>query len=237
MDDRRFDQELETLGIQLTDVQKEQFDRYYELLIEWNRVMNLTGITEYDEVNLNHFTDSLTIVRIKEMKNVSTLIDVGTGAGFPGIPIKIAFPHIKVTLLDSLNKRIKFLNQVVEELDLKDVVTLHGRAEDYAKKEEYRERFDLCVSRAVANLSTLSEYCLPFVKKGGCFISYKSADSDGEIEQSKKALDILGGKIEKADKFMLPGSDMGRALVMVEKVKSTPRKYPRKAGVPSKEPL
>ena len=237
MENRRFDQELEMLGIQLTDVQKEQFDRYYELLIEWNRVMNLTGITEYDEVNLKHFTDSLTIVRIKNMKNVSTLIDVGTGAGFPGIPIKIAFPHIKVTLLDSLNKRIKFLNQVVEELDLKDVVTLHGRAEDYAKKEEYREQFDLCASRAVANLSTLSEYCLPFVKKGGCFISYKSADSDEEIEQSKKALDILGGKIEKVDKFVLPGSDMGRALVMVEKVKNTPRKYPRKAGVPSKEPL
>ena len=237
MENRRFDQELEMLGIQLTDVQKEQFDRYYELLIEWNRVMNLTGITEYDEVNLKHFTDSLTIVRIKDMENVSTLIDVGTGAGFPGIPIKIAFPHIKVTLLDSLNKRIKFLNQVVEELDLKDVVTLHGRAEDYAKKEEYREQFDLCASRAVANLSTLSEYCLPFVKKGGCFISYKSADSDEEIEQSKKALDILGGKIEKVDKFVLPGSDMGRALVMVEKVKNTPRKYPRKAGVPSKEPL
>ena len=237
MDDRRFDQELETLGIQLTDVQKKQFDRYFELLIEWNRVMNLTGITEYDEVNLKHFTDSLTIVRIKEMKNVSTLIDVGTGAGFPGIPIKIAFPNIKVTLLDSLNKRIKFLNQVVEELDLKDVVTLHGRAEDYAKKQEYREQFDLCVSRAVANLSTLSEYCLPFVKKEGCFISYKSADSDEEIEQSKKALDILGGKIEKVDKFMLPGSDMGRALVMVEKVKNTPKKYPRKAGMPSKEPL
>ena len=135
MSNRRFDQELETLGIRLTDVQKRQFDRYYELLIEWNRVMNLTGITEYDEVNLKHFTDSLTIVRIKDMENVSTLIDVGTGAGFPGIPIKIAFPYIKVTLLDSLNKRIKFLNQVVEELDLEDVVTLHGRAEDYAKME------------------------------------------------------------------------------------------------------
>ena len=237
MDDRRFDQELETLGIQLTDVQKKQFDRYFELLIEWNRVMNLTGITEYDEVNLKHFTDSLTIVRIKDMENVSTLIDVGTGAGFPGIPIKIAFPYIKVTLLDSLNKRIKFLNQVVEELDLEDVVTLHGRAEDYAKKEEYREQFDLCASRAVANLSTLSEYCLPFIKKGGCFVSYKSADSDEEIQQSEKALDILGGKIEKVDKFVLPGSDMGRALVMIEKVKNTPRKYPRKAGVPSKEPL
>ena len=237
MDDRRFDQELETLGIRLTDVQKRQFDRYYELLIEWNRVMNLTGITEYDEVNLKHFTDSLTIVRIKEMKNVSTMIDVGTGAGFPGIPIKIAFPHIKVTLLDSLNKRIKFLDQIVEELGLDDVVTLHGRAEDYAKKDEYREKFDLCASRAVANLSTLSEYCLPFIKKGGCFVSYKSADSDEEIKMSGKALDILGGKIEKIDKFMLPGSDMGRALVMIEKVKNTPRKYPRKAGVPSKEPL
>lgn len=237
MSNRRFDQELETLGIRLTDVQKRQFDRYYELLIEWNRVMNLTGITEYDEVNLKHFTDSLTIVRIKDMENVSTLIDVGTGAGFPGIPIKIAFPYIKVTLLDSLNKRIKFLNQVVEELDLEDVVALHGRAEDYAKKEEYREQFDLCASRAVANLSTLSEYCLPFIKKGGCFVSYKSADSDEEIQQSEKALDILGGKIEKVDKFVLPGSDMGRALVMIEKVKNTPRKYPRKAGVPSKEPL
>ena len=237
MDDRRFDQELETLGIRLTDIQKRQFDRYYELLIEWNRVMNLTGITEYDEVNLKHFTDSLTIVRIKEMKNVSTMIDVGTGAGFPGIPIKIAFPHIKVTLLDSLNKRIKFLDQIVEELGLDDVVTLHGRAEDYAKKDEYREKFDLCASRAVANLSTLSEYCLPFIKKGGCFVSYKSADSDEEIKMSEKALDILGGKIEKIDKFTLPGSDMGRALVMIEKVKNTPRKYPRKAGVPSKEPL
>lgn len=237
MDDRRFDQELETLGIRLTDVQKRQFDRYYELLIEWNRVMNLTGITEYDEVNLKHFTDSLTIVRIKEMKNVSTMIDVGTGAGFPGLPIKIAFPHIKVTLLDSLSKRIKFLNQIVEELELNDVVTLHGRAEDYAKKEEYREQFDLCASRAVANLSTLSEYCLPFIKKGGCFVSYKSADSDEEIKMSEKALDILGGKIEKIDKFTLPGSDMGRALVMIEKVKNTPRKYSRKAGVPSKEPL
>ena len=237
MSNRRFDQELETLGIRLTDEQKRQFDRYYELLIEWNRVMNLTGITEYDEVNLKHFTDSLTIVRIKDMENVSTLIDVGTGAGFPGIPIKIAFPYIKVTLLDSLNKRIKFLNQVVEELDLEDVVTLHGRAEDYAKKEEYREQFDLCASRAVANLSTLSEYCLPFIKKGGCFVSYKSADSDEEIQQSQNALDILGGKIEKVDKFMLPGSDMGRALVMVEKVKNTPKKYPRKAGMPSKEPL
>lgn len=237
MDNSKFIKELDTLGIHLSDIQQEQFDRYYELLIEWNRVMNLTGITEYEEVNLKHFTDSLTIVRINDMKNVSTLIDIGTGAGFPGIPIKIAFPHIKVVLLDSLNKRIKFLNEVVEKLNLDNVETLHGRAEDYAKKAEYREQFDMCVSRAVANLSTLGEYCIPFVKKGGCFVSYKSADSDEEIYQSEKAISILGGKISKIDKFMLPGSDMGRALVVIEKDKNTPQKYPRKAGVPSKEPL
>ena len=237
MDNSKFIKELDTLGIHLSDIQQEQFDRYYELLIEWNRVMNLTGITAYEEVNLKHFTDSLTIVRINDMKNVFTLIDIGTGAGFPGIPIKIAFPHIKVVLLDSLNKRIKFLNEVVEKLNLDNVETLHGRAEDYAKKAEYREQFDMCVSRAVANLSTLGEYCIPFVKKGGCFVSYKSADSDEEIYQSEKAISILGGKISKIDKFMLPGSDMGRALVVIEKDENTPQKYPRKAGVPSKEPL
>lgn len=237
MDNRRFDQELNELGIQLTDVQKEQFDRYYELLIEWNKVMNLTGITDYDEVNLKHFTDSLTIVRINEMNDVSTLIDIGTGAGFPGLPIKIAFPHIKVVLLDSLNKRIKFLDKVIEELNLDNVVTLHGRAEDYAKKVEYREQFDVCVSRAVANLSTLSEYCMPFIKKGGCFVSYKSAESDEEISKSENAIDLLGGKMDKIEKFILPGSDMGRALVKINKVKNTPKKYPRKAGVPGKEPL
>lgn len=237
MEKRRFDRELEELGIRLTDVQKKQFDRYYELLIEWNRVMNLTGITEYDEVNLKHFTDSLTIVRIKDMDQISTLIDVGTGAGFPGIPIKIAFPHIKLTLLDSLNKRIKFLDHTAEELGLENVITLHGRAEDYAKRSEYRERYDMCASRAVANLSTLSEYCIPFIKKGGCFVSYKSADSDEEIRMSERAVDMLGGNLKKIDKFCLPGSDMGRSLVLIEKVKSTPGKYPRKAGTPSKEPL
>lgn len=237
MDNRRFDQELNELGIQLTDVQKEQFDRYYELLIEWNKVMNLTGITDYDEVNLKHFTDSLTIVRINEMNDVSTLIDIGTGAGFPGLPIKIAFPHIKVVLLDSLNKRIKFLDKVIEELNLDNVVTLHGRAEDYAKKVEYREQFDMCVSRAVANLSTLSEYCMPFIKKGGCFVSYKSAESDEEISKSENAINLLGGKMDKIEKFILPGSDMGRALVKINKVKNTPKKYPRKSGVPGKEPL
>ena len=237
MDNRRFEQELNELGVRLNDIQKEQFDRYYELLVEWNRVMNLTGITDYDEVNLKHFTDSLTIVRINNMENVSTLIDIGTGAGFPGLPIKIAFPHIKVILLDSLNKRIKFLDKVIEELNLDNVFTLHGRAEDYAKKVEYREQFDTCVSRAVANLSTLSEYCIPFVKEGGNFISYKSAESDEEISHSEKAINLLGGKINRVEKFVLPGSDMRRALVKIDKVKSTPKKYPRKAGMPGKEPL
>ena len=237
MDNRRFEQELNELGVRLNDIQKEQFDRYYELLVEWNRVMNLTGITDYDEVNLKHFTDSLTIVRINNMENVPTLIDIGTGAGFPGLPIKIAFPHIKVILLDSLNKRIKFLDKVIEELNLDNVFTLHGRAEDYAKKVEYREQFDTCVSRAVANLSTLSEYCLPFVKEGGNFISYKSAESDEEISHSEKAINLLGGKINRVEKFVLPGADMRRALVKIDKVKSTPKKYPRKAGMPGKEPL
>lgn len=234
---KKFDAELENLGIILTDRQKDQFERYYEMLVEWNKVMNLTGITDYDEVNLKHFTDSLTLVRNVDMKEITTMIDIGTGAGFPGMPIKIAFPHIKVVLLDSLNKRIKFLNAVIEELELKGIETLHGRAEDYARKEQYREKFDLCASRAVANLSTLSEYCIPFIKTGGRFISYKSGESTEEIEQSKKAVDILGGKIENVDKFLLADSDIRRALVVIRKEKNTPKKYPRKVGIPGKEPL
>lgn len=237
MEKSRFDKELETFGIVLTDKQKEQFDRYYELLVEWNKVMNLTGITEYEEVCLKHFTDSLSIAAIKNMNKVNTMIDVGTGAGFPGIPLKIAFPHIRIVLLDSLNKRLKFLNQVIEELDLEDIVTLHGRAEDHARKADYREQFDLCVSRAVANLSTLSEYCLPFVKKNGSFVPYKSGDADGEINQAKEAIKILGGDISEINKFLLPGSDIGRSLVDIKKIKNTPFRYPRKAGIPAKEPL
>ncbi len=233
----RFAEELKKLGIVLTPGQREQFERYYELLVERNKVMNLTGITDYDEVNLKHFTDSLTIVRLNDMSKIYSMIDVGTGAGFPGIPIKIVFPHIKTALLDSLNKRLKFLNEVIEELGLKEIETLHGRAEDYAKKQEYRDKFELCVSRAVANLSTLSEYCLPFVKNGGSFVSYKSGESDEEIRQSETAVSILGGKIVKIDKFMLPDTDIGRSLVKINKVKNTPGKYPRKAGVPAKEPL
>ena len=233
----KFDLELEKIGITLNERQNQQFDKYYEMLVEWNKVMNLTGITEYDEVNLKHFTDSLTIARTQEMQKVQSVIDIGTGAGFPGIPLKIAFPHLKVVLLDSLNKRIKFLDAVIEELGLENISTIHGRAEDFAKKKEYRECFDLCVSRAVANLATLSEYCLPFVKVEGEFISYKSGDSDEEIRDAEFAVKVLGGKITDVDKFQLPGTDMGRSLVKIKKVKNTAGKYPRKAGLPSKEPL
>ena len=233
----KFDLELEKIGITLNERQKQQFDKYYEMLVEWNKAMNLTGITEYDEVNLKHFTDSLTIARTQEMQKVQSVIDIGTGAGFPGIPLKIAFPHLKVVLLDSLNKRIKFLDAVIEELGLEKIRTIHGRAEDFAKKKEYREQFDLCVSRAVANLSTLSEYCLPFVAVNGSFVSYKSGDSEEEIHQAKHAISLLGGKVKNVDKFQLPGTDMGRALVEIKKTKQTPGKYPRKAGLPAKEPL
>ena len=233
----KFDLELEKIGITLNERQKQQFDKYYEMLVEWNKAMNLTGITEYDEVNLKHFTDSLTIARTQEMQKVQSVIDIGTGAGFPGIPLKIAFPHLKVVLLDSLNKRIKFLEAVIEELGLENISTINGRAEDFAKKKEYREQFDLCVSRAVANLSTLSEYCLPFVAVNGSFVSYKSGDSEEEIHQAKHAISLLGGKVKNVDKFQLPGTDMGRALVEIKKTKQTPGKYPRKAGLPAKEPL
>lgn len=227
----------QAFGVTLTDKQIEQFEKYYELLVEWNKVMNLTGITEFDEVMQKHFVDSAAAAKYVEMEKVNSLIDVGTGAGFPGIPLKIVYPHIQVTLLDSLNKRIKFLEEVVDNLGLTGIETVHGRAEDTAKKAEYREQFDLSVSRAVANLASLTEYCLPFVKVGGKFVSYKSVSVDEEITQSKKVVYVLGGEIEKVEKFNLPESDMERALVIIEKKRSTPKKYPRKAGMPTKEPL
>ena len=232
-----FETKLNTLGITLSDIQKQQFRRFYELLVERNKVMNLTGITEYEEVNEKHFVDSLSIVKALDISKIKTVIDVGTGAGFPGIPLKIAFPHLKIVLLDSLNKRISFLNEVIDELGLKDISTIHGRAEDFAKQAEYREKFDLCVSRAVANLSTLSEYCLPYTSVGGVFVPYKSGEIEEEVEQAKKAVFLLGGKINDIVKFNLPGSEIGRSFVKIEKIQNTAKKYPRKAGLPTKEPL
>lgn len=230
-------EKVKELSIVLNDKQIQQFEQYYNILVEWNKVMNLTAITEYEEVVEKHFLDSLTIVYAINMEKNETLIDVGTGAGFPGIPLKIAFPHLKVTLLDSLNKRIKFLNEVIDLLELNDIKAIHGRAEDYAKQSEYREQYDICVSRAVANLATLSEYCLPYVKMDGLFVPYKSGEIDEELKSSEKAVSILGGKVEEVVKFQLPGTDIGRSFVKIHKIKETKKKYPRKAGMPTKEPL
>lgn len=232
-----FENKLNELGISLSDKQKDQFKRFYEILIEWNKVMNLTGITEYEEVNEKHFVDSLSIVKAIDINKVDTVLDVGTGAGFPGIPLKIAFPHLKIVLLDSLNKKIKFLNEVITELGLSDIKTIHGRAEDFAKDVEYREKFDLTVSRAVANLSTLSEYCLPYVKVGGLFVPYKSGEIDEEMENSKHAIHLLGAKTVEIIKFQLPGTEIGRSFIKIVKIQNTSKKYPRKAGLPAKEPL
>ena len=229
--------EMHKLGISLTERQSEQLYEYYRLLVEWNSFMNLTGITEFSEVVQKHFVDSLSIVKVKNMNDVDNLIDVGTGAGFPGLPLKIVFPHLKVTLLDSLNKRIDFLNAVIEKTGLTGIETIHGRAEDFAKPGLKREIYDLCVSRAVANLATLSEYCLPYVKIGGEFIPYKSGEVADELQDAKSAVFLLGGKVESCENFDLPGSDIHRSLVRIKKVGGCPKKYPRKAGMPSKVPL
>lgn len=225
------------IGIELSELQIDQFNKFYQMMVEWNKVMNLTGITEYEEVVEKHFIDSLSIVKVIDINKIANVIDVGTGAGFPGIPLKIAFPHLNITLLDSLNKRIKFLNEVINETGLENISTIHGRAEDFAKQEKYREQYDLCVSRAVANLATLSEYCLPYVKVGGRFVSYKSGEIDAEVEDCKTAVKVLGGKINKVEKFQLLGTDIGRSFVDIKKVKNTGRKFPRKAGLPSREPI
>ena len=231
----KFINDLKAIGIELSDEQLEQFLTYYEMLIEKNKVMNLTAITDFDEVLEKHFEDSLSLIQAVDLEKSQAVIDLGTGAGFPGIPLKIAFPNLQITLADSLNKRILFLDDVIRELGLTGIDTVHGRAEDIAKNSDYREKFDLCVSRAVANLSTLSEYCLPFVKIGGKFISYKAGACDEEVAASKSSIFLLGGKISDIKKFEL--GESGRAFVIIDKVSGTPKKYPRKAGTPSKDPL
>lgn len=228
---------VKELSLVLNERQKKQFEDYYRILVEWNNVMNLTAITEYEEVIEKHFIDSLSIVNVIDFCKIYNVIDIGTGAGFPGIPLKIVFPEIQITLLDSLKKRVNFLNEVIVHLGLTDIHAVHGRAEDYAKQKEYREQYDLCVSRAVANLSTLSEYCLPYVKINGFFIPYKSGDIDDELKKSERAVNVLGGSVNEVIRFQLPGTDINRSFVKIRKIKSTAKKYPRKAGLPSKEPL
>ena len=233
------------LGIELSDEQINKFQKYYEMLIETNKVMNLTAITGKEEVILKHFVDSISIVKVLpdmikyiDSDNISIkILDLGTGAGFPGIPLKIVFPAIDIVLLDSLNKRINFLNSVIDELKLLGINAIHGRAEEMARNKEYREKFDLCVSRAVANLSTLSEYCLPFIKVNGKFISYKASEIEEEVDNAGNALKILGGNLTAVKKIILPESDIERSFVIIDKVKNTPKTYPRKAGTASRNPL
>ena len=233
---RYLEQELIQAGIHLEEGQIHQLETYYQMLVEKNKVMNLTAITAFEDVVQKHFIDSMMLLRYADLKG-KKVIDVGTGAGFPGIPLKIACPDAEIVLLDSLNKRVQFLKEVMDALHLEKIEAIHGRAEDMAKKAEYREHFDYCVSRAVANLSTLSEYGVPFVKVGGCFISYKSGEMEEELKQAEKAIRILGGEKEKIESFRLPDSDIGRSLIFIRKKKKTSKKYPRKAGLPSKEPL
>lgn len=233
----KFKSILEQWQIPFSEKQQEQLIVYYEMLVEKNKVMNLTAITEFEDVLEKHFLDSIAVGRYVDLSKDLSVIDLGTGAGFPGMPLKILFPNLKITLADSLNKRILFLEEVIDALGLEGVSTVHGRAEDLAANRAYREQYDLCVSRAVANLSTLSEYCLPFVKLGGTFISYKSGAIEEELSAAKKAVFLLGGQIKEVIPFQLDGTDINRSFVMIGKEKKTPKAYPRKSGTPSKKPL
>ena len=227
----------EALGMHLSSKQTEQFVTYYRLLEEKNRVMNLTAITEWGEVQTRHYLDSLLIAGAADLRDGIRVLDMGTGAGFPGIPLKIAYPELDIVLADSLNKRILFLNDVIDRLGLSGICAVHGRAEDLGRKSDYRESFDLVVSRAVANLSSLSEYCIPFVKTDGAFISYKSSDVDDELKQAQHAISILGGGRPEVSSLTLPGTDIIRTFIKIRKERPTPNKYPRKAGTPSRDPL
>lgn len=226
---------LNDLNIKLSDTQLNQFYQYMNILIEWNKVINLTAIVEPNEIIKKHFIDSLTI--LNKINENDTIIDVGTGAGFPGIPIKIAFPGVKVVLLDSLNKRIKFLNKVIKELKLTNIETIHGRAEDCGRDKKHREQYDVAVARAVAPLNILLEYLIPFIKIGGRCICMKGSNIEEELYNSKNAVKLLGGNIEKTENFVIPNTDINRRLIIVKKQKHIIEKYPRKAGMPSKEPL
>lgn len=239
MDPQQFIQELSKHNFKITKEQEEQFKIYFKELIETNKVVNLTRITEENDVYLKHFFDSVTpLFTFGEVfKDESSLCDVGAGAGFPSIPLKILMPSLKVTIVDSLAKRLKFLESLIKKLNLSDVELVHGRAEDVGQNPKYREKFDLVTARAVANMTVLSEYCLPLVKKGGYFVALKGPKAADELTDSQKALSVLGGKLIKDEELTLPDSDEERTLVLVEKVKNTPKKYPRQAGTPRRKPI
>lgn len=227
----------QAMGIALSEVQLGAFDAYTALLLEWNQKFNLTRITEPEEIAVKHYLDSLALLKFVQVPQGSKLIDVGTGAGFPGIPLKIAVPGLKLTLVDSVKKRLGFLEEVVKQLGLENVKILHGRAEDLGQVRAFRWEYDFSVSRAVARLNVLAELCMPFCRTGGKFIAYKGPDVDEEVAEALKAIRILGGKLESVQKFTLPHSDSQRSLVIVGKTEQTPRAYPRKAGTPERDPL
>lgn len=232
---RKLMEKAKAINIEMNNEQAEKFYKYMKLLIEWNEKINLTAITEENEIILKHFIDSLTV--LKYINQTDRIIDVGTGAGFPGIPIAIMMPNTKITLLDSLNKRINFLNDVIKELDLKNIETIHSRSEDCEKDISKRENYDIAIARAVANLTTLSEYLLPFVKIGGKMICMKGSEVEEELKNADFAIKELGGEITLKDEFCLPESDIKRNIIVAKKVQYTPKKYPRKAGLPAKEPI
>lgn len=238
MDNRQLlNDSLNKMGIDITEKQTQQFFDYKSLLLQWNEKMNLTAITDEGEVVIKHFADSVSILSAVNIEEGATIIDVGTGAGFPGLPVKIVRPDLKVTLLDSLNKRIGFLNEVCTQLNLETVDNIHARAEDGGQNTELREKFDYCLSRAVANLAVLSEYCLPFVKVGGGFISLKGPDVTQEVNDGETAIKKLGGRVEQVIKIEIPNSDITHSLVIIKKISKTPKLYPRKAGTASKNPI
>ena len=232
-----FQEKLKEKGIDLTEYQLQQFEKYYELLVEWNQKINLTSITEKEEVYVKHFYDSITAAPYFDFNQELTICDVGAGAGFPSIPLKICFPHLKVTIVDSLNKRITFLNTLAVALELTDVAFYHDRAEIFGKNEKFRHQFDVVMARAVAKTSVLSEFCLPLVRTNGTFIAMKGANVDEELKEAHDAIEILGGEVESVETFSLPADSGVRNIVFINKKRKTPKKYPRKPGVPAKNPL
>ena len=225
----------EKVGIELSELQKEQYSKYYTLVVEWNQKINLTAITEEDEFYTKHFFDSISLAFYKDYSNIESICDVGSGAGFPSIPLKILYPNLKVTIVDSLNKRIKFLNLVKDELGLTDCNFVHARAEEFGQNKEYRESFEIVTARAVARLNVLAELCLPLVKKDGYFLSLKAQKAEEETKEAINAIKLLGGKLEQDLEFDIEGEE--RHILEIRKAKETPNKYPRKAGTPNKKPL
>lgn len=237
MNIEQFTAALEEKGITLSPVQLEQFETYFHMLVEWNEKMNLTSITEKEEVYLKHFYDSISAAFFIDFHNVTTICDIGAGAGFPSIPLKICFPHLHVTIVDSLQKRITFLNELAKGLNLQDTTFYHDRAETFGQRKDQRESYDLVTARAVARLSVLSELCLPLLKKEGLFVALKASAADEEMQAGKKAVTVLGGEVVEKHSFVLPLEESERNIIVIEKKKQTPKKYPRKPGTPNKSPI